>query len=79
MDRQRLTRAEYDGTVTVLAETFEGQELTGPNDVDVESGGSIWFSDNGRRDDPPQGACRIAVQRLLLDPAKASSRSRSAT
>src|SRR5712664_508211 len=47
MDAQRLTRTEYDGTVTVLAESFEGKRLTGPNDVVVKSDGSIWFSDNG--------------------------------
>ena len=47
MDAQRLTRTELDGTITVLAETFDGKKLTGPNDVVVKSDGSIWFSDNG--------------------------------
>jgi gluconolactonase len=47
MDTQRLTRAEYDGTITVLADSFDGKKLTGPNDVVVKSDGSIWFSDNG--------------------------------
>ncbi|HXA26085.1 MAG TPA: SMP-30/gluconolactonase/LRE family protein, partial [Acetobacteraceae bacterium] len=47
MDAQRLTRTEYDGTITVLAERFDGKKLTGPNDVVVKSDGSIWFSDNG--------------------------------
>src|SRR5436305_2972278 len=47
MDAQRLTRTEYDGTITVLADRFEGKRLTGPNDVAVKSDGSIWFSDNG--------------------------------
>jgi gluconolactonase len=47
MGSQRLTRTEYDGTITVLAERFEGKRLTGPNDVVVKSDGSIWFSDNG--------------------------------
>ena len=42
-----LTRTEHDGTVTVLADTFEGTRLTGPNDVVVKSDGTIWFSDNG--------------------------------
>src|SRR6516162_2325453 len=46
-DTQRLTRTEYDGSITVLAATFEGKRLTGPNDVIVKSDGSIWFSDNG--------------------------------
>jgi gluconolactonase len=47
MDSQRLTRTEHDGTITVLAESFDGKKLTGPNDVVVKSDGSIWFSDNG--------------------------------
>ncbi|MBO0738144.1 MAG: SMP-30/gluconolactonase/LRE family protein [Alphaproteobacteria bacterium] len=47
MDAQRLTRTEYDGSTTVLADSFEGRKLTGPNDVVVKSDGSIWFSDNG--------------------------------
>ncbi|HEV7996458.1 MAG TPA: SMP-30/gluconolactonase/LRE family protein [Stellaceae bacterium] len=47
MDAQRLTRTEYDGAITVLADSFDGKKLTGPNDVVVKSDGSIWFSDNG--------------------------------
>jgi gluconolactonase len=47
MDAQRLTRTEHDGTVTILADRFDGRRLTGPNDVVVKSDGSIWFSDNG--------------------------------
>jgi gluconolactonase len=46
-DTQHLTRTEYDGTITVLAHSFEGKKLTGPNDVVVKSDGTIWFSDNG--------------------------------
>src|ERR1700749_366480 len=47
MGSQRPTRTEYDGSITVLADTFDGKPLTGPNDVVVKSDGSIWFSDNG--------------------------------
>jgi gluconolactonase len=47
MDSRRLVRTEYDGTITVLADSFDGKRLTGPNDVVVKSDGSIWFSDNG--------------------------------
>jgi gluconolactonase len=46
-DSQRVTRTEHDGTITVIADAFEGKRLTGPNDVVVKSDGSIWFSDNG--------------------------------
>jgi gluconolactonase len=44
---RRLTRTEIDGTVTVLADHWQGTRLTGANDVVVKSDGSIWFSDNG--------------------------------
>ena len=47
MDAQRLTRTEYDGRIAVLAHSFDGKRLTGPNDVVAKSDGTIWFSDNG--------------------------------
>ena len=46
-DTQRVTRTEYDGTVVVLADQWQGRKLTAPNDVVVKSDGTIWFSDNG--------------------------------
>lgn len=42
---RRVTRTETDGTITVLADRFEGKRLNSPNDVVVTSDGSIWFSD----------------------------------
>ncbi len=42
---RRVTRTEHDGTVTVLADAFEGKRLNSPNDVVVKSDGSIWFTD----------------------------------
>ena len=42
---RRVTRTEYDGTITTIADSFEGQPLNSPNDVVVKSDGSIWFSD----------------------------------
>ncbi|TDR89898.1 SMP-30/gluconolactonase/LRE family protein [Enterovirga rhinocerotis] len=42
---RRLTRTEPDGTITVLADSFEGKRLNSPNDVVVRSDGSIWFTD----------------------------------
>ena len=46
-DSQHLTRTEYDGSIIILAHSFDGKRLTGPNDVVVKSDSSIWFSDNG--------------------------------
>jgi gluconolactonase len=44
-DTRRLTRTEYDGTITVLADKFDGKPLNSPNDVVVKSDDSIWFTD----------------------------------
>ncbi|MDO9413206.1 MAG: SMP-30/gluconolactonase/LRE family protein [Pseudolabrys sp.] len=41
----RVVRTEIDGTITVLAEKFNGKRLNSPNDVVVKSDGSIWFTD----------------------------------
>jgi gluconolactonase len=42
---RRLIRTEYDGSITVLADSFDGKRLNSPNDVVVKSDGSIWFTD----------------------------------
>jgi gluconolactonase len=44
-ETRRITRTEYDGTITVLMDRFEGKRLNSPNDVVVKSDGSIWFTD----------------------------------
>jgi gluconolactonase len=46
-DTRRVTRTEYDGTVVVLADQWEGKTFTAPNDIVVKSDNTIWFSDNG--------------------------------
>ncbi|SIR34079.1 gluconolactonase [Rhizobium sp. RU20A] len=42
---RRVTRTEHDGSITVIADRFEGKRLNSPNDVIVASDGAIWFSD----------------------------------
>lgn len=42
---RRVTRTEADGTITVLADRYEGKRLNSPNDVVVKSDGTIWFTD----------------------------------
>jgi gluconolactonase len=44
-DTRRVTRTEYDGSVTVLIDKFDGKPLNSPNDVVVKSDDSIWFTD----------------------------------
>jgi gluconolactonase len=46
-DMRRLTRTEYDGTITVLMDQFQGKKLNAPNDLAVHSDGAIWFTDPG--------------------------------
>lgn len=42
---RRVTRTEHDGSITVIADRFDGKPLNSPNDVVVKSDGTIWFSD----------------------------------
>jgi gluconolactonase len=42
---RRVTRTEYDGSITVIADSFDGKRLNSPNDVVCRSDGSIWFTD----------------------------------
>lgn len=42
---RRVTRTELDGTITVIADSYQGKRLNSPNDVVVTADGAIWFSD----------------------------------
>jgi gluconolactonase len=46
---RRITRTEYDGSITVICDKYNGKPLNSPNDITVKSDDSIWFSD------PPYG------------------------
>jgi gluconolactonase len=46
---RRVVRYEHDGSITILAESFEGKRLNSPNDVVPHPDGSYWFTD------PPYG------------------------
>jgi gluconolactonase len=65
---RRVTRTEHDGSVTVLADRFEGKRFNSPNDVVVRSDGSIWFTDpaygidsdyEGHRAESEIGGCHV--------------------
>ncbi|MFG3258847.1 SMP-30/gluconolactonase/LRE family protein [Streptomyces sp. NPDC048172] len=71
---RRVTRTEHDGTVTVLADRWQGKRFNSPNDSAVRSDGSIWFSDpdfgittdyEGHRAESEIGACNV----YRIDPA----------
>ena len=70
---RRITRTEYDGSLTVLAERFDGMRFNSPNDLVCAADGSIWFTDpvfgisgewEGEKAEPelPQGVYRIDGQ-----------------
>jgi len=42
---RRVTRTEHDGSITVIADRYQGKRFNSPNDVVVKSDNSIWFSD----------------------------------
>lgn len=48
-DTRRVVRFEHDGTIVMIADSFEGQQLNSPNDVVAHPDGSVWFTD------PPYG------------------------
>jgi gluconolactonase len=50
---RRVTRTERDGSITVLADQYEGRRFNSPNDLTIDSKGRIYFTDPryGQRDD----------------------------
>jgi gluconolactonase len=74
---RRVTRTEHDGSITVLADRYEGLRLNSPNDVVVRSDGTVWFTDpaygidsdyEGHCAESEIGACHV----YRLDPGKGS-------
>jgi gluconolactonase len=67
---RNIVRTERDGSLTVLADRFEGKRFNSPNDVAVKSDGTLWFTD------PPWGLPNLTEGKELdgnwvyrLDPA----------
>jgi gluconolactonase len=65
---RRVTRTEHDGSITVLADRYDGKRLNSPNDVVERADGSIWFTDpsygidsdyEGHQADSEIGACHV--------------------
>ncbi len=67
---RRITRTEKDGTITVLAATYQGKRFNAPNDVVVKSDGTIWFTDPSYGGPDYQGALEMdGCHVYRLDPA----------
>ncbi len=71
---RRVSRTEHDGSITVIADRFDGKRLNSPNDVVVKSDGSVWFTDpaygidsdyEGHRAPSEIGGCHV----YRVDPA----------
>jgi gluconolactonase len=65
---RRVSRTEYDGRVTVLADSHNGKRLNSPNDVVVKSDDTVWFTDpsygilseyEGHQSEPEQDGCHV--------------------
>jgi len=65
---RRVTRTEWDGSITVLADKYKGKRLNSPNDVVVKSDGTVWFTDppygilsdyEGHKGESEIGACHV--------------------
>jgi len=65
---RHVQRTEPDGSITVLADQYQGKKLNSPNDVIVKSDGSVWFSDpsygilsnyEGYKAEPEQPGCYV--------------------
>jgi len=73
---RRITRTEYDGSVTVLADRFDGKRLNSPNDIVCARDGSIWFTDpmfgilGQWEGEPAESETPMAVYRLPPDGGK---------
>jgi gluconolactonase len=70
-DTRRVTRRELDGSLTVMANMFQGRRLNRPNDVVVRSDGAIYFTDPWTLPAPPEewDLNMIGVYRLTPDRA----------
>jgi gluconolactonase len=71
---RRITRTEHDGSITVLADRYDGKRFNSPNDIVEHSDGSLWFTDpsygidsdyEGLRAPNEIGGCHV----YRLDPA----------
>lgn len=77
---RNLVRTEKNGTITVLADKFDGKRFNSPNDVAVRSDGTLWFTDppwglRGKREisghwvfklDPKTGKVEALVKDLAM-------------
>jgi len=67
-DSRRVTREELDGSLTVVANQFQGKRLSRPNDVIVKSDGCMFFTDPNHNLVPEQWDIQLpGVYRVTPD------------
>lgn len=69
---KRVTRREADGSLTIVADAWQGKKLLGPNDVIVRSDGMIYFTDlsftpPGRDNVPKHAVYRVSADLKSVD------------
>jgi gluconolactonase len=76
---RRITRTEHDGSITVIAERYQGKRLNSPNDLVLADDGAVWFTDSsygidsdyeGIRAETEIGACHV----YRVDPSSGECR-----
>ena len=80
---RRVVRWEHDGTMTVIADSYDGKPLNSPNDIVPHPDGSIWFTDppyggslaEGHPDDP---AARVTRKESSIRASAPKTPARSA-
>jgi gluconolactonase len=74
---RRVSRTEQDGSITVIADSYQGRKLNSPNDIVVKSDNTIWFTDpsygilndwEGIKAPQEQSGCNV----YRVDPASGS-------
>lgn len=53
---RRVVRYEHDGSVAVIADSYDGKRLNSPNDLAPHPDGSVWFTDPAYGDSLYEGA-----------------------
>ena len=64
---RRVTRQEADGSITVVADRYDGKRLNRPNDLVVKSDGTIYFTDPYRDTYPGMELGFAGVYRVSPD------------
>ncbi len=64
---RRVTRTEHDGSITVLASSYQGKPLNSPNDIDVDARGRLYFTDPRYGDRSGMEMDKEAVYRIDPD------------